>query len=89
MKMFQVYKWDCIIRWGLFGVVALLAFLSSDAVNLISNPTTGIIDDRYFRHLLRGSSRLLGNRKQGVKISLLLHQFFKTAGFGDATVFQG
>ena len=40
MKMFQVYKWDCIIRWVLFGVVALLAYLSSDAVNLISNPTT-------------------------------------------------
>ena len=39
MKIFVVYKWDCFIRWGLFGLVALLAFLSSDAVALIDNPT--------------------------------------------------
>lgn len=38
MKIFVVYKWDCIIRWGLFGLVALLAFLSGDAVALIDNP---------------------------------------------------
>mgnify|MGYP003419705647 FL=1 len=40
MKMFIVYKWDCIIRWVLFGLVALLAFLSSDSIDLINNPTT-------------------------------------------------
>ena len=40
MKIFIVYKWDCIIRWVLFGLVALLAFLSSDAIGLIENPPT-------------------------------------------------
>ncbi len=40
MKIFIVYKWDCIIRWVLFGLVALLAFLSSDAIELIDNPIT-------------------------------------------------
>ena len=39
MKIFIVYKWDCIIRWVLFGLVALLAFLSSDLINLIDAPT--------------------------------------------------
>ena len=40
MKIFIVYKWDCMIRWVLFGLVALLAFLSSDAIELIDNPIT-------------------------------------------------
>ena len=38
MKIFIVYKWDCIIRWGLFGLVVLLVLLSSDSIALIDNP---------------------------------------------------
>lgn len=39
MKIFIIYKWDCIIRWVLFGLVVLLALLSSDPIALIDNPT--------------------------------------------------
>ncbi len=39
MKIFVVYKWDCIIRWGLFGLVVLFTLLSSDSIALIDNPT--------------------------------------------------
>lgn len=38
MKIFKVYKWDCIIRWVLFGLVAFLSMLASDAFDLISYP---------------------------------------------------
>ncbi len=38
MKMFKVYKWDCIVRWVLFGLVAFLSLLAGDAFDLISYP---------------------------------------------------
>ena len=38
MKIFIVYKSDCIIRWGLFGLVVLLAFLSGNSIALIDKP---------------------------------------------------
>ena len=38
MKIFVVYKWDCIIRWSLFGLVVLLVFLSGDTLALIDKP---------------------------------------------------
>ena len=40
MKMFRVYKWDCMIRWGLFGLVVLFAFLSGDSIGLIDYPVS-------------------------------------------------
>lgn len=40
MKIYIVYKWDCIIRWGLFGLVVLLALLASEPIALIDNPIT-------------------------------------------------
>lgn len=38
MKIFIFYKWDCFIRWGLFGIVVLLALLSGESIALIDRP---------------------------------------------------
>ena len=39
MKIFKVYKWDCIISWVLFGLLAVLFFLY-DACGVIDSPIT-------------------------------------------------
>ena len=38
MKTYIVYKWDCIIRWALFGLVTLLVNLSRIFSDVIDKP---------------------------------------------------
>ena len=43
MKMFQLYKWDCIIRWVLFGLAAFIWILyGMDFISSYPVPLSGV-----------------------------------------------
>ncbi len=35
MRMIKIYKWDCIIRWGVAGLIIFFGVLSNDFLDLL------------------------------------------------------